>query len=168
MPEFSRYPVINLAAEYLAMRYLMRRNIMTYKAPPNNEGYDIIYMHPDPRKATKQIRVQVKSRIATDSDKGILVRPKSVDAFNYLIVVYLNIGYFLRMAKRHPLREGEREPKFLTLPSGVVKQYFIEASKWGKVRFKGLDQAGYEGIAGFELIANDLGIPYPTKGKSGA
>ncbi len=127
MPEFSRYPVINLAAEYLAMGYLMRRNIMTYKAPPNNEGYDIICMHPDPRKATKQIRVQVKSRIATDSDKGILVRPKSVDAFNYLIVVYLNIGYFLRMAKRH-----------------------------------------YEGIAGFELIANDLGIPYPTKGKGGA
>ncbi len=168
MPEFSRYPVINLAAEYLAMGYLMRRNIMTYKAPPNNEGYDIICMHPDPRKATKQIRVQVKSRIATDSDKGILVRPKSVDAFNYLIVVYLNIGYFLRMAKRHLLREGEREPKFLTLPSAVVKQYFIEASNWGKVRFKGLDQARYEGIAGFELIANDLSIPYPTKGKGGA
>jgi hypothetical protein len=32
--------------------------------------------------------VQVKSRIATDSDKGALVKPKTVAAFDYLMVVY--------------------------------------------------------------------------------
>jgi len=46
------------------MGHLMRRNILTYKAPPNNEGYDLICIHPDPRKVTRQIRVQVKSSVS--------------------------------------------------------------------------------------------------------
>ena len=51
----------------------VRRNILAYKAPPNNEGYDLICIHPDPRRATKQVRVQVKSRYATDSNRGVPV-----------------------------------------------------------------------------------------------
>jgi len=31
------------------MGYLMRRNILAYKAPPGNEGYDLVCIHPDPR-----------------------------------------------------------------------------------------------------------------------
>jgi hypothetical protein len=30
------------------MGYLMRRNILAYKAPPNKEGYDLICIQPDP------------------------------------------------------------------------------------------------------------------------
>jgi len=168
MPEFSRYPVLNLAAEYLAMGHLMRRNIMAYKAPPNNEGYDIICIHPDPRTSAKQIRVQVKSRIASDSDKSILLKPKTLDAFDYLIVVYLNIGYFLRMAKTHPLREGDKVPEFLVIPRDIASKYLVPNSTWGKVRFKGLDRSRYLGTAGIELIAQELGVPYPTKVKEGA
>jgi len=63
---FARFPVVSLSAEYLVMGYLLRRNILTYKAPPGNEGYDLICIHPDPRKAARQVRVQVKSRMATD------------------------------------------------------------------------------------------------------
>jgi hypothetical protein len=37
---FARFPIISLGAEYLVMGHLMRRNILVYKAPPNNEGYD--------------------------------------------------------------------------------------------------------------------------------
>jgi len=106
MPKFSRYPVLNLGAEYLAIGLLMRRNILAYKAPPNNQGYDIICIHPDPRKSVKPVRVQVKSRIATDSDKSVILKRETVDAFDYLMVVYLNVGYFLRMAKTHTVREG--------------------------------------------------------------
>jgi hypothetical protein len=43
---FTRFPVISLGAEYLVMGHLMRRNILVYKAPPNNEGYDLICIHP--------------------------------------------------------------------------------------------------------------------------
>jgi hypothetical protein len=40
--EFLRLPVVSAGAEYLVMGYLMRRNILAYKAPMNNEGYDLI------------------------------------------------------------------------------------------------------------------------------
>jgi len=42
--EWLRLPVVSAGAEYLVMGLLMRRNILTYKAPPNNEGYDLIYI----------------------------------------------------------------------------------------------------------------------------
>jgi hypothetical protein len=58
-----RLPVVSLGAEHLAIGCLMRRNILTYKAPPNNEGYDLICIHSSPRKVTRQIRVQVKRRV---------------------------------------------------------------------------------------------------------
>jgi len=74
----------------------MRRNILAYKALPKNEGYDLICIHPDPRKNSLQIRVQVKSRYQTDSDRAFPVKEKSFDAFDYLVVVFLNIGYYYR------------------------------------------------------------------------
>lgn len=77
------------------MGYVMRRNILTYHAPPNNEGYDLICMHPDPRVKGSNLRVQVKSRLAMDCDRGFPVTAKTLDAFDYLIVVFLNVGYFL-------------------------------------------------------------------------
>lgn len=69
------------------MGYLMRRNILTYKAPPNNEGYDLIGIHPDPRYQSQddevsQVRVQVKSRYATDCDRGFPVKEVSLNAFD--------------------------------------------------------------------------------------
>jgi hypothetical protein len=69
--EDLRLPVLTEGAEHLVLGYLMRRNILAYKAPPKNEGYDIICIHPDPKKVTKQIRVQVKSRYATDSNRAV-------------------------------------------------------------------------------------------------
>jgi hypothetical protein len=56
------------------MGYLTRRNILAYKAPPNDEGYDLICIHPNPRRVTRQIRVQVKSRLATDHGGGFPVK----------------------------------------------------------------------------------------------
>lgn len=91
-----RYPVISLGAEHLVIGHLMRRNILAYKALPNNEGYDLICIHPNPRKNSLQIRVQVKSRYQTDSDRAFPVKEKSFDAFDYLVFVFLNIGYYYR------------------------------------------------------------------------
>ena len=76
-----RYPVISLGAEHLVIGHLLRRNILTYKAPPNNEGYDLICIHPDPRKISAQIRVQVKGRYQTDSDRAFPLKDKSFGAF---------------------------------------------------------------------------------------
>ncbi len=47
-----------------------------------------------PRKVRKQVRIQVKSRYATDSNKGVFINRRSLNAFDYLIVALLNIGYY--------------------------------------------------------------------------
>ena len=87
-------PVVSLSAEHLVMGHLMRRNVLTYKAPPGNEGYDLICMHPEPKKAKEILRIQVKSRYQTDCDRAFPVKDKTFEAFDYLVVVFLNIGNF--------------------------------------------------------------------------
>ena len=94
-----RLPVISNGAEYLVMGNLMRRNILTYKAPEGNEGYDLICIHPEPRYKPKareksQVRIQVKSRYATDCDRGFPIKKKQLDTFDFLVVCFLNIGKF--------------------------------------------------------------------------
>src|SRR5438067_13942299 len=91
--KFTRFPVVSLGAEHLVMGYLMRRNILAYKAPPNNEGYDLICIHPDPRHVPSngeiaQVRIQVKSRYATDCERGFPLNEVSLRAFDLLTVVF--------------------------------------------------------------------------------
>lgn len=160
---YVRFPVVSLSAEFLAMGHLMRRNILAYKAPPGNEGYDIICVHPDPRHIGPQIRVQVKSRLATDCDRGFPVREATLEAFDYLIVAFLNVGYFMQKAKTRQSRMGAQNPEFYTLPVSFVRQHHNTNSSWQKVLTRGLDLTLYRDEAGFELIANALHIPYPSK-----
>jgi hypothetical protein len=155
--------VISLGAEYLVMGHLMRRNILAYKAPPNNEGYDLICIHPDPRKSGKQIRVQVKSRLATDCDRGFPVKARTFGAFEYLVVVFLNVGNFSRPAKGKSLRDGARAPEFYTLPTSFIREHHSSSSSWEKVRTRGLDMSSFRDELGFELIAKELNINYPIK-----
>jgi hypothetical protein len=162
MGKILRLPVVSHGAEFLVQGYLMRRNILTYKAPPNNEGYDLICIHSDPRQVTKQIRVQVKSRYATDCDLSVIVKPSTFGAFDFLIAAFLNIGYFLSRKSR-AMAEGRSDPVFYTLPVSFVREHRYEPSKWGKVRLRNLDIEKYKNDLGFELIAAALGIQYPSR-----
>jgi hypothetical protein len=159
-------PVVSLGAESLTMGYLMRRNILAYKAPPNNEGYDLICIHPNPRKALKQIRVQVKSRYQTDSNKAIFVKRGSLDAFDFLIAALLNIGHFYSKTGRPG---GAKEPEFFTLPRGFVRKHLVRTkSGMDRVLLGKLDVSQYRNQRGLELIAHALGISYPRrKGRHG-
>jgi len=161
--ELRILPLMHDAAEYLAIGYLMRRNILAYKAPPRNEGYDLICIHPDPRKKTKVVRVQVKSRYQTDSDRSVFVKEKSFPAFDYLMIVLLNIGWFYDDDCDNP-KEGRKAVEIYTLPRAVAKRHWRKVSSgMNRVRTQYADIEKYKDERGFELIAKDLGIEYPKR-----
>lgn len=164
---FTRFPVVSLGAEYLVMGHLLRRNILTYKAPPNNEGYDLICIHPNPRVAGQQIRVQVKSRLATDCDRGFPVKERTIAAFDFLVVAFLNVGYFFSKWKGGPPKTGRCDPEFFTFPAAFIRAHHKAMTSWEKVLTRGLDIEPYRGDRGFEQVAKRLKIPYPSKAKIG-
>jgi hypothetical protein len=160
---FLRFPVVSLGAEHLAMGWLMRRNILAYKAPSGNEGYDLLCIHPDPRHKSRQVRIQVKSRLATDCDRGFPVREGSLDAFDFLIVVFLNAGYFGYKAKALSSQAGARAPEIYTLPAAFVRKHHEAEGTWQKVRTRELDLVPYRDEAGIELVAKALGVKYRSR-----
>ena len=169
--DFLRLPVVSAGAEFLVMGHLMRRNILAYKAPTNNEGYDLICIHPDPRhrpspQELPQVRVQVKSRYATDCDRGFPVKEASLDAFDFLIVAFLNIGEFFG---RNDGTTGEQEPEFYTLSREFIREHHVATSSWEKVRLKNLQAEiePFKNQAGFGLIAKTLGVGQPRKSRGG-
>lgn len=165
--EFLRLPVVSAGAEFLVMGHLMRRNILTYKAPQNNEGYDLICIHPDPRhrpakNELPQIRVQVKSRYATDCDLGFPVKEASFEAFDFLVVAFLNIGKFFN---KNDGTSGERDPEFYTFPREFIRTHHKATSTWHKVQLRKLQNEiePFKNGQGFELIADALGVQRPKK-----
>jgi hypothetical protein len=165
--DWLRLPMVSAGAEYLVMGNLMRRNILTYKAPERNEGYDLICIHPEPRyrpnkHEVAQVRIQVKSRYATDCDRGFPIKEKSLDAFDYLVIVFLNIGKFYG---KNNGSTGMEEVEYFTLSSDFIKAHHNTTSSWQKVRLKHLQEQilPFKNDGGFEQIARDLGIPRPRK-----
>ena len=156
-----RLPVVSLGDEHLAIGYLMRRNILAYKAPPNNQGYDLICIHPDPSKSEKVISVQVKSRYQTDCDRSFPVKESTFGAFDYLMVVFLNIGYFFTKSGKEG---GVQEPKIYTVPKSIIEaNHYNPISGFQKARLNKVDLAPYQNEKGLEQIAVALSIPYPSR-----
>ena len=136
--DWLRLPVVSAGAEFLVMGYLMRRNILAYKAPPNNEGYDLICIHPNPRhepgkNERAQLRIQVKSRYATNCGQTFPVKKQTLNAFDFLIGVFLNIGNF---GGKHDGSTGCRDVDLYTFPRELVPDLYDPKSGWDKVAIR--------------------------------
>ena len=150
------------AAEQLVSAFCLRRNIMTFPAPPRNEGYDLVCVHSDPRKVSNAIRVQVKSRYQTDSNSFFDFNPKSIGAFNYLAAVYLNVGFYYSKTKSAP--NGLKEAMVFIIPHDYVKEHYIRHPSRPGIKLSRNDLSLNQFLCpgGLEQIANDLKIPYPN------
>jgi PD-(D/E)XK endonuclease len=113
-------------AEFLVMANLLIEGIFCYKAYVNFPGYDLIAVNPISQKV---VRIQVKSRWATDYDKSFPIKNFNCD---FVVHVALNRGY--RFSKRNKVGDsGKKSPEFYILPISVVKAAQNVADKWGKV-----------------------------------
>ena len=106
--------------------------------------------------------MQVKSRLATDHGGGFMLKGRTIGAFDYLILVQFNIGYFFGKRNR-PAAESRLDPTFYTLPAAFVRKHHDATSSWEKVNLRGLDLTPYKNHVGFEQIAKALAVPYPVK-----
>jgi hypothetical protein len=80
---------------------------------------------------------------------------------DYVIVVFLNIGYFYNNL---PVREGTEPPEVYTLPVKFVrKHYKAVKSGFDRVRTANLDLRWYKNDRGIDLIAEELGVEYPHR-----
>ena len=103
----------------------------------------------------------MKSRYQTDCHHHVPMKESSLGAFDYLIAVYLNVGNFYR---GEPLPAGAAPAEFYTVPADYVRAHFVKAaSGFDKISLKKRDMLPFKDEAGFEQIARDLGVAYPSR-----
>ena len=116
-----------------------------------------------PRRGEKaQVRGQVKSRYATDCGRGFPVKEKSFDAFDFLVVAFLNIGQYERGRSGE---DGMKPVEFYTLSNDFSREHHNTRSSWQQVLLRKLQQEikPFRDEAGFELIAEAPGVEKPTR-----
>ena len=155
------FPLMANAAEQLVAALCMRRNLMTFPAPPRNEGYDLACIHPDPRKVDKVIRIQVKSRYQCDCNDVFDFHPKSLGAFDYFAAVFLNTGFYYSKKKFAP--EGLTDPQVYLLPHDFVRDHYAHRPTRSGMKVSRVDQQMRQFLCpqALEQVASVLEVPYP-------
>ena len=167
---FLTFPVMHEGAEHLAMGFLARRNIASYKAPQGQANFDLLCIHPTGQH-NKHVRVQVKSRYGTQGSV-VHIRTSSLKKFDFLIVVAMNVGDF---SSGKIGSTGAKPPDLYVFPSRVVQRHFLAERGWsptiGKFYYrqhkttpKGI--ASYMNDNGVELIAKILRVARPLRPKA--
>jgi hypothetical protein len=108
--------------------------------------------------------VQVKSRYQTDCDRAFLISERKLAGCDYVIGVFQNIGSFF---DRNQDSDERRAPEFFTFPGQFVRSHLEKAdSGFDKLRTRKLNKNELEKFmneSGFELMARELGIEYPSR-----
>lgn len=142
-------------AEYLVIGRLLIEGIQAFKSPENNPDYDVIATYPE---GGASVRIQVKSRWATDFDGGF-----PINNFNneFVVFVALNRGFrFKKKGKR--TEDGKREPVFYVLPTKLSKKYRSPASTWNKLFLRSIPEVdSYQ--SNWDLVRKALGMKEPAE-----
>ena len=157
----AAFPVVTLGAKYLVMGHLLRRNVLASRAPSRRAAYDLICSHPILRRKGRLIHLQVKCRLASDSDRGFPVQLETLQIIDFLVLVFQNIGDFYQRSPDAPARTGARDPEFFTFPVSFIREHLRRENGEARVETSGLNIERFKNDAGFEQIAAALGIPYP-------
>ena len=134
-------------AEFLVLGQLLVAGVQTYKAYTNYPGYDLIAVSKD---GERTCRVQVKSRWATDWDRGFPI--KSFDC-DFVVLVALNRGR--RYRKAASANDDVRPPEFWIFPVADVRAAQDPNSSWGKVFLRRFEEPDRYQDA-WHLIVQDL------------
>ena len=165
-----KYPILNAGAEYLVMGYLMRRNIQTCKAFDGNAGYDLLCVNPGNVNSRKHkvARIQVKSRVQSDSDGGFMLKTDAsgnidFSGFDYLVVVFLNVAFWGDGKYRGFNVAGHHEEvEMYSFPVSVLKRHRelfsgqklrLTQKNFGTISSRFKNDKGIEAIAGFLDVA---------------
>ena len=142
-------------AEYLVIGHLLLERIQAFKSPENNPGYDVIATNPE---AGSSVRIQVKSRWATDFDGGFPIKNFNSE---FVVFVALNRGFSFKKKTRRP-EDGKRAPVFYVLPTKLCKKYRRPTSTWSKLFLRHIpDVDSY--LSNWNLIRKALGMKVPEE-----
>jgi hypothetical protein len=93
-----------------------------------------------------------------DFPRSVPIKKTSLNHFDYLVLVFLNIGNFY---KKNLKQTNKDEPEIFVLPVEFVKKNIIKGNRISKINSKKLDLAKFQN--NFELIAKQLKIKYPSR-----
>ena len=122
-------------AEFLVLAYLLIEGVQAIKAYTRYPGYDLIATDPD---HGTSCRIQVKSRWATDYDRGFPLSDLDTD---FVVLVALNRGYRYKRQKTDDASAGRHAPELYVFPIGLLKPMVQTSGGWSKVNLRNVPDA---------------------------
>jgi len=143
-------------AEFLVLAHLLIEGIQAIKAYTRFPGYDLIAADPD---HGTSCRIQVKSRWATDYDRGFPISNFNCD---FVVLAALNRGYrYTKKAKASTDDTGKRQPELYVLPVDLLT-VVTHSGGWSKVYLRNIEDAeSYRDR--WDLISTHLRGEPPTR-----
>jgi hypothetical protein len=120
-------------AEFLVLGHLLIEGIAAHKGYTRHPGHDLLAVDAETGRAC---RIQVKSRWATDWDRGVPIKNFESE---FVVVVALNRGWRGYAGRPAPANDdGRRPPEFWVIPTELMRSV-VRTGTWSKVRLRDID-----------------------------
>jgi hypothetical protein len=145
-------------AEFLVLAYLLIEGVQAIKAYTRFPGYDLIAADAD---QGTSCRIQVKSRWATDYDRGF---PLSNLECDFVLLAALNRGF--RYRRSGAQGDGRGVPHLYVFPIEILRPVVQTSGGWSKVHLRNVSNAeDYRDR--WDLIKTHLAAGHPHAGLAG-